>query len=125
MAEISVRIEGLDRLLAKLRGKPAIFAGPLRQALTKSAVLVENTAKLAAPVDTGRMRASHTHKIDGAATPLWAKVGVNTTYASFVHEGTSRMKSRPWLRNALHRARPQIDHFLKAAEGAIEAAWKR
>lgn len=45
------------------------------------------------PVRTGGMRDSHTEKIE----PFRAYIRPTTNYAMFVHEGTYKMKARPWL----------------------------
>ena len=49
----------------------------LTEALTKSALLVEATAKKNCPVDTGYLRNSITHEIDGDT----ATIGTNVEYA--------------------------------------------
>ena len=45
-------------------------------------------------VDTGRLRNSITHTIQGNH----AIVGTNVEYAVYVHEGTYKMKGRPYLK---------------------------
>lgn len=90
---ISVRIEGLERLLKK--ASPDILAKPLRNFFERASLAVENRAKEKAPVDTGRLRSSLAHEIDGAAVPLWAKVGTNVTYAPFMEFGTGAFAEGP------------------------------
>lgn len=71
---------------ARVQTDPLI--GPaLRQALQRSAILVQNDAKRGAPVDTGRLRASVTHALDSRPVPLYATVGTNVKYALEVHDG--------------------------------------
>lgn len=48
-------------------------------------------------VDTGRLRGSITHTTDDE----YAYIGTNVEYAPYVEFGTSRMASRPFLRNAV------------------------
>jgi len=48
------------------------------------------------PVDTGRLRASITHAVDGDA----AYIGTNVEYAAAVELGTSWQKAQPYLRPA-------------------------
>ena len=50
-------------------------------------------------VDTGRLRNSITHAIvnDVGTTAASAVVGTNVEYAKYVHNGTSRVKGRPYL----------------------------
>lgn len=93
-APLAVKIDGLDRLLALLEKAP-LWAGPLRDALSQIALTVESGAKRLAPVDTGRLRASITHRVDAAPVPRWAEVGTNVAYAAAVHEGRSPGKMPP------------------------------
>ena len=50
-------------------------------------------------VDTGRLRSSMTYEVD--APNKRTVVGTNVEYAPYVHEGTSRMAARPFLKNSL------------------------
>jgi phage gpG-like protein len=65
----------------------ALMAPALKQALQRSAILVQNDAKRGTPVDTGRLRASITHALDSRPVPLYATVGTNVAYGRWVHEG--------------------------------------
>lgn len=57
-------------------------------ALEASALVVEGTAKNLAPVDTGNLRNSITHEVEGKK----ARVGTNSEYALAVEFGTSPHK---------------------------------
>ncbi len=46
-----------------------------------------------APVDTGYMRDTHRKEIG----LIEAKIMPTVSYAPYVHQGTKRMKARPWL----------------------------
>lgn len=46
-------------------------------------------------VDTGRLRNSITHRVMNDEDCVY--VGTNVEYAMYVHEGTSKMKGRPYL----------------------------
>ncbi len=48
-------------------------------------------------VQTGRLRSSIAHEVDG----LTGRVGTNVIYGRWLELGTSRMAARPWLRRAL------------------------
>lgn len=73
-----------DRALQRKLRDPEFVRGPLRQFLTRSVVLLEGEVKKETPVDTGRLRASITHKVE----PFRAIVGTNVTYAPHVEFGT-------------------------------------
>lgn len=59
------------------------------------------------PVRTGGMRDSHTEKIE----PYRAYVRATAKYAMFVHEGTYKMKARPWLDWVRKDKQKDIDKF--------------
>lgn len=98
-------VTGWERIVAKLH--PGLYAEPVREALERSAITIENRAKTMTPVDTGRLRASITHTLDPSAAPLWAKVGTNVSggmsaagvarkgYGLYVHEGRKPGKMPP------------------------------
>lgn len=77
--------------------------GPVARELERRAVQVERRAKRMCPVDTGRLRASITHALEGkgAGKNLSAIVGTNVDYAVFVEFGTSRTPAQSFLRSAL------------------------
>lgn len=74
-------ILNLDRLLSKFDNLQDI---DLTEPLTKACLLVENDAKKKCPVDTGQLRASITHEIEGQT----GIVGTNVEYAPYVEYGT-------------------------------------
>ena len=99
---LSIKVEGLDKLVKKCHGN-ALLAKPLRGAFSKSVIYLESEVKEGWPVDTGRGRASTTHKVDGAVIPLWGKVGTDVKYAPFVEFGTAPHwpplgAMQPWAR---------------------------
>lgn len=57
----------------------------------------EGYAKGYCPVDTGRLRNSITHTVQGDS----AYIGTNVEYAPYVEMGTSRMKAQPYLKPAV------------------------
>lgn len=67
-------------------------------ALETVGLLAEGYAKKKCPVDTGRLRNSITHTVDG--TMLEAYIGTNVEYAPHVELGTRHMDARPFLRPA-------------------------
>lgn len=67
-----------------------------RNALTAIGATAETYAKKATPVDTGRLRNSISHTVDGEA----AYIGTNVEYAPYVELGTSRTKAHHMLQKA-------------------------
>lgn len=64
-------------------------------------------------VDTGRLRASISHAYDDK----YAYIGTNVEYAPYVELGTSRMASRPFLRNAVSK---YIDDYKRIIEEGLK-----
>ena len=80
-------------------------------ALEASALLVEGQAKALAPVDTGNLRNSITHEVEGQE----AKVGTNVEYAPFVELGTSKQAAQPYLNPALEQNKGNIKRIFAEA----------
>ena len=71
-----------------------------RLALTEAALIVEAAAKpLSEPVDSGQLRGSITHKVDGNE----ARIGTNVEYAPYIEFGTGKYaeggggRKTPWV----------------------------
>lgn len=83
----------------------------IAQALEAIGLTAEGYAKLACPVDTGRLRNSISHARDDEA----AYIGTNVEYAPYVELGTSRMKPRPFLTPAAQDHAEEYRDIIKAA----------
>lgn len=71
----------LEKLISKLN---KLSDQQMEQALNKACILVENQAKENCPVDTGELRMSITHYVEGDT----GVVGTNKQYAPYVEYGT-------------------------------------
>lgn len=69
----------------------------IERALEKVGLTAERYAKLACPVDTGRLRNSITHTHDKNTS----YVGTNVEYAPYVEMGTTNTKAQPYLKPAI------------------------
>lgn len=67
----------------------------IMRALEKIGLVAEGYAKRLCPVDTGRLRNSITHTIDG--DEMAAYIGTNVEYGPAVELGTSKQKAQPFL----------------------------
>ena len=65
-------------------------------------------------VDTGRLRASISHAVDGDAV----YIGTNVEYGPYVELGTSKMEARPFLHNA-------VANYVDDYKAIMEADLKR
>lgn len=82
-------------------------------ALEKVGLLMERNAKLACPVDTGRLRNSISHTHDKNT----AYVGTNVEYAPYVEMGTKNTKAQPYLK-------PAVANHLQEYKSVIEQELK-
>jgi len=77
------------------------MAESIDRMLTKIGLYVEGKVKLKITdldaVDTGYLRNSVDNKVDMDNKSV--SIGTNCEYAIFVHEGTRRMRSRPFLKD--------------------------
>ncbi len=89
------------------------ISAQLKSGMTKACLLVERDAKINAPVDTGRLRASITNRLDVEENQLVGIVGTNVSYASFQEFGTSKMPAHPFLFPALESNKNKIKDLLK------------
>ena len=89
-----------------------------KQIMSRACLMVERDAKKLCPVDTGRLRASITHEIDG----LTGRVGSNVEYARRIELGFVGVDSLgrkfnqqpyPYLRPALHKNEKKIIGLFK------------
>lgn len=86
---------------------------------------IARKSKELAPVDTGRLRAAVHWRIEKSPGNVRGIVEDQVKYAPYVHEGTRRMKSRPFIRNAimnygrLSAQRELEKNFLKTKRGLI------
>ena len=107
MAEVRLDRTALNALLRSPQGSVA-------QDLIRRGIRVQNRAKqnLAGSgdlrlkaFDTGALTNSITHEFLLVNNDPVVRVGANTYYALWVHEGTRRMRARPYLKEALNAAR--------------------
>lgn len=98
----------IDTFIARFRKAAQEVAAP-QSAMQKIVAVVEADAKRRAPVRTGNLRRSITGR---TLSPLRGVVGSNVHYARFVHDGTSRMRARPFITDAIAGQRLRIRDIL-------------
>ena len=74
------------KVTSRTKEVSAQFKKAVERGLTAAALIVESDAKLRAPVDTGNLRSSITHTVEGDR----ATVHTNVEYAPYMEYGTSR-----------------------------------
>jgi HK97 gp10 family phage protein len=83
------------------------------EVLWEIGMLVDNEATENAPVDTGRLRNSITHEVEGR----YAVIGTPVEYAPHVELGTSKAKAQPFLRPAVEE---NINEIKKIIENGLK-----
>jgi len=125
MADLKAEIKGLKeaqanmtRIVRELRGSKML------NAMRKATLLVQRAAKINAPVDTGRLRASITPEVSARGNLLQGIVGTNVVYAREVEQPgpVRRTGRRPYLQPALEENQQQISAILDDAVGRIVTA---
>lgn len=88
---------------------PQVIGSPeLRAVLTMLALRVEREARRRAPVDTGRLRNSITHRLYAEGDTAVAEVGTDVEYAVYQEFGTSRVPPTRFLGGALQTVAGQL-----------------
>lgn len=115
---IKVEIKGLEQMQRMLRDFPKKAEAEFGKAVQLAARALAEGGRLNAdtPVKTGRLRASINHR---KLARLAAATFVGVNYGLYVHEGTSRMAGRPFLKWTLERG------FQKKIDDIFAAAMKR
>ncbi len=87
----------------------------IERALEAIGLQAEGYAKMLCPVDTGNLRNSITHTVDGVGQKAY--IGTNVEYAPYVEFGTSRMRAQPYLQPEVYNHTDEysrmVEHFLK------------
>jgi len=101
---ITVKLEGVEDLIRKVRSYQVITKEAIRIALVRGALKMELAAKEMCPVDTGRLRGSITTD-KRYIQKFLVMVGTNVDYGIYVEFGTRKkgkgekmkMDARPYL----------------------------
>ena len=121
MAEIRITIPNISELREAFSRFPNIVAPFLRDASMKSALAIEGSAKEVTPVDTGRLRGSIATSLGVRDKGISSIIQTNVFYAIFVHEGTARMKGRPFMKQGVEKVMGRIEGYYKeATEKALQ-----
>lgn len=106
-------IKEVDKWLQK---RPQETLKQLDKATQVSIIEVQRQAKINSPVDTGLLRLS----ISSKQRPLEGEVYAGVEYAIHVHQGTSKMRKRPFLLDAVKALTNRIKiNFEKAIKNII------
>lgn len=108
---IRVTITNLPQIRAAFGKAPSLMAKNLNDAIKKASLAIERQSMINTPVLTGFLRASHQVIFE----PLKATIMPTADYAIYVHEGTYKMKARPFLFDAVQSQEREVDDYFKKA----------
>lgn len=124
MIEFKITAPELEKVAGKWKQRPKILLAAMTDALEASGFLAEAAAKTALTVGptrairTGFLRAS-TGMHEFLPLQFTAKIYPTAPYAIYVHEGTQHMPARPFMKEAIRTATPDIrQRFKEAVEKA-------
>lgn len=69
------------------------------RALTAVGEYVRSEAQMRSPVKTGALRDSNDYRVEASEQKVL--IGNSMDYGLWVHEGSSKQRSQPWLRNSV------------------------
>jgi len=110
---ITVKIKNMAQIQSAFRSSPVEMTKQLNNAIRLSLFDIEAQSKRNTPVRTGQLRASHTT----AFSSLRGELEPKANYARYVHDGTYKMRARPFLLNAVKNKERSVD---KNFEGAVQ-----
>lgn len=87
---------------------PARVTPSVVKSVESALKLIQNSAKIYVPVDTGRLRDSITVETQSTETSCTGTVGPHTDYADFVEFGTGRMRAQAFMRPAYDETKGSI-----------------
>lgn len=119
MTRMSIKIEGMESIIAELKKKDADIVKLLTEGITESGNFVRDRAKQKAPFKKGKLKsaiATGDPKLEKNKAVI--DVGIDTSikpfskdgyYARFQELGTSKMSARPYLRPALDESKNEVN----------------
>lgn len=112
----NVEFKGLKELQRDIDEAMKDLPPGLQGAMQKATLVVEREAKIRAPVDTGRLRASIASEVRAIGGGVQGIVGSVVEYAPYVELGTKYMRPRPYLGAALEA---KMNEILQILEGFV------
>lgn len=110
MSSVRVQLDGLEAVLSNVDITQKQLNNKISAIVQGAGLKCQKQAKIACPVDTGRLRNSILyHKIDAYS----CRVDTNVSYAPFVEFGTRHMSSRPFLYPAYVQAKADMMEKLR------------
>lgn len=111
---INFKILGIREVINKYKKIRRQYPKELKDAMWEIVLKIEADAKVDCPTGlTGNLRRSIKGIVSTiAAATIRGEISASTEYAAFVHEGTSKQGSQPFIMNALRKNRKFIEERL-------------
>lgn len=125
MFSFKIDIKQLDEAIDMLAKYPETTDNNIAEVFNAILPKIANRSKKLSPVDTGRLRSGIHWRVEKSPGDVRGIIEDPVKYAPFVHEGTRRMKARPFIRNAIvnwgvwQTKRELERNFLKTKRGLV------
>jgi len=117
---ISIEVKGMEELQAKLTSAVEDLRGDkVLEAMRIAVLMILRDAKINAPVDTGRLRASITPEVVQQSEVTKGVVGSNVVYAPHQELGTQYMEGRRFLQHAFDKNAEEVFRMFDRLVGTI------
>lgn len=118
---ISLKLKNEQRVLNAFRNAPDLFAKEMQKVMQKVSVFTVGEVKMVItsgtrmfrpPIKTGALRRGIQIR---EVKPMRAVIipASSTPYAKYVHEGTKRMKARPFFNITVEEKQKKVQEFFK------------
>lgn len=102
MADIKIEVRNLEAVTKNMeRMVEELHGAPMLAGMRQATLLVQRSARVNSPVDTGRLRASIAPEVTMQGLNVQGIIGSNVVYAPFQELGTRYMQGKRYLGRAL------------------------
>lgn len=122
---MQIEIKGLDEFKQAIERNPTVVQKEINKFLVRglavyNRLIIRNPWRVGddgggAPVRTGNLRDTHQRTVER----FQANIRATAPYADKVHEGTGKMKARPWLDFAEKEGQKDVEDLADEMVGAI------
>jgi len=106
---VDAEVIGLQQVQANMaKIVEELHGTPILNTMRDATLLILRDARINAPVDTGRLRASITPEVKAEPPDVIGIVGSNVEYAPFQEFGTKRMAGKHYLERAVEKNKDRI-----------------
>lgn len=112
MSNLTVKIEGADKIIKAFQASPRLFVPIFDKAIKKSIIHLLGTSRMVTPIDKGFLSGAG---METDFETLTGKISNSAPYHVFVHEGTSKMEARPFFQWGMEAGQEQVQNIFDKA----------